>query len=218
VHGETEPPLKPGDRIVGANGENLAPSIRAELLYAPLADVLDGLGRMKTLQVQRGGGEPFDVELRPSGTRGAGQLGIKPVQLVLLRKYGLAQVWGPALKETQKAGMLVYVVLKKLFTRDVDAKSIAGPLGIFQIMYVSALQGFARFLWLVHLLTVNIGLLNLLPIPPLDGGRLVMVGYEKLRGRRMGRKLQEAILIAGVAVVLLIFVFATFNDVRRLFF
>jgi regulator of sigma E protease len=114
--------------------------------------------------------------------------------------------------------MLVYVVLKKLCTQDVNAKSIAGPLGIFQIMYVSAFQGWGRFLWLVQLLTVNIGLLNLLPIPPLDGGRLVMVGYEKLRGRRMSQKLQEVILIAGVAVVLMIFVFATFNDVRRMFF
>ena len=135
-----------------------------------------------------------------------------------MHKEPFLRALAQAPKETLDAGLLVYVVLKKLISGDANRKDIAGPIGIFQILYVSARRGWGYFFWLIHLLTVNIGLLNLLPIPPLDGGRLVMVGYEKLRGRRMSQKIQEAILIAGVAVVVMIFVFATFNDVRRMFF
>jgi len=217
VHGETEPPLKPGDLILGAAGDDVSKAIRSDLLYRPLADVLDMFGHAGTLRVQRDGGEPFDVAVTPA-TTAAGQLGVQPVRRMVMHKEPFLRALVQAPKETLDAGLLVYVVLKKLISGDANRKDIAGPIGIFQILYVSARRGWGYFFWLVHLLTVNIGLLNLLPIPPLDGGRLVMVGYEKLRGRRMSQKIQEVILIAGVAVVVMIFVFATFNDVRRMFF
>ncbi len=65
---------------------------------------------------------------------------------------------------------------------------------------------------------MNIGVFNLLPVPPLDGGRIVMLAYEKARGKRPSRRIQEAILMAGLALVVVIFLVATFNDFRRMFF
>ncbi len=217
VHGEAEPPLRPGDRILEAGRGDVATAIRTDLLYRPLLDVLDWMSRAKTLRVQRGSEEPFEVALTP-GTRRAGRLGVGPVSMVVFHQEGLGGAIAHAPKKTLDAGLLVYVVLRKLMTGGAKGSDIAGPLGIFQIMYASARRGWGYFFWLVHLLTVNIGLLNLLPIPPLDGGRLLMVGYEKVRGRRMSQKVQEAILIAGVVLVVMIFAFATFNDVRRIFF
>jgi regulator of sigma E protease len=216
VHGTAEPALKPGDRILEAGGAKLADAIRTELLYMPDVDVLNWLANRGTLQVQRGGDEPFEVTLKPE-TLAAGQLGIRPEPYTVTHQESLAGALAQAPQETLGAGLLVFTVLHKLITADADPKSTAGPLGIFQILYVSARRGWGYFFWLVHLLTVNIGVLNLLPIPPLDGGRLVMVGYEKVRGRRMSQRVQEAILIGGVAIILMIFAYATLNDVRRMF-
>ena len=210
------PGLQAGDEIVKAKGERVAEIVRLGLLYLPSEDVLSRLAKAGTLEVWRPSeGQLVEITLEP-GTRELGQLGVWPTPATVFRQESLGGSFGPAVRETAKAGMLVFTVIRKLVGADVKGSSIAGPVGIFHLILIKAREGWAQLFWLVHLLTVNIGLLNLLPIPPLDGGRLVMVGYEKVRGKRMGRKAQDFLILAGIALLLLIFVYATFNDLRRL--
>ena len=215
-----EPRLEVGDRIVKGKGVDVGDAIRKMgCLYWPEAEILTWLADLGTLKVQRGDGEPLEVRLGSDLKKmKIGRLYVAPTPMMTFRQESLAGSLAPAVRETLQSGLFVYVVLRRLVEGDQKGSNVAGPLGIFQIIYVTARRGWASFFWLIHMLTVNIGLLNLLPLPPLDGGRLLMLGYEKARGRRMSQRLQEVVLIAGIAVILAVFLFATFNDVRRIFF
>jgi len=216
VHAPTEPPLKAGDIIVKAGRQDLAELIPAQALYTPLDDVLTFLAKAGEITVRRGASE-IAVAIKP-GTRQVGQLGVTPTAAEVLQKESLLGSIVPALRRTANIGTFAFKIIAKLFQRDVPLSDLMGPVGIAQVTYLSATRGWSDLFWLIHLITVNIGVFNLLPIPPLDGGRIVMLGYEKVRGKRPSRKLQEAILMAGLALVLVIFLVATFNDFRRLLF
>jgi regulator of sigma E protease len=220
VDQETEPPLEVGDEIVRVGwrkqGVDELVADDAIYLYAPpenLAHFLAQAGRVYVLR----GEEEVKVTYE-AHTRLVGQIGVEPTPAATVRQESLLGSVVPALRDTVSMGTFAFKVLGKLIAGEISIRQLMGPVGIIQHTYLSVKRGFSHFLWLVHLITVNIGVFNLLPLPPLDGGRIVMVAYEKVRGRQPSRRLQEAVLLAGVAVVLLIFVYATFNDVRRLIF
>jgi len=215
VHGTTDPPVKAGDVVVKVGSQDLAAALREAGLYTPLDDVLPALAAAGRLTVRRGESEMEVGVTRHE--RSVGQLGIERTAATAVRKHSLLAAIGPAMRETAKAAQLVYVIIRKLASRDVKASAVAGPLGILQITYIHATRGWSDLFYLVGMITVNIGVLNLLPLPPLDGGRLVFLGYEKVRGRQPNRRIQEWVFLAGFALLLMVFVMATFNDVHRFF-
>jgi regulator of sigma E protease len=91
-----------------------------------------------------------------------------------------------------------------------------GPLKIAQVSGDAARAGAAEFVWLMIVLSVNLGLINLFPIPMLDGGHLVMYGIEAARGRPIGERAQELAFRFGLALVLALMVFVTWNDIMSL--
>ena len=96
-------------------------------------------------------------------------------------------------------------------------KDVSGPVGIYQATSQVAQKGiYSLILWL-GLLSLNIGIFNLIPIPILDGGRIVIVVIEKLVGRKLSEKVQTAIMLVGIVLILGLMVFATANDIFRLF-
>lgn len=98
-----------------------------------------------------------------------------------------------------------------------DAKEVlGGPLRIAQMSGETARMGLANVLWFVALLSLNLGLLNLFPIPLLDGGHLLFYACEKLRGRPLGERVQEAAARIGLGTVLALMLFATWNDIVQL--
>jgi len=214
VRGATNPPLRPGDELVKIGRQDVERSLLHGALYTPLDDILTAIARAGRVTVRRGKDE-IEVTFEP-GKRTVGMLGVEQQVVSAFVQRSLPGAIVPAARETARAAALVYVVLKKLFSGDLARDSVAGPVGILQATYASAQQGLARLLRLIGLITVNIGVLNLLPIPPLDGGRLVLVGYEKVRGRQPNRKVIEAILTVGFVLLLGLILFATFNDIQRL--
>jgi len=216
VHGQSTPPLQPGDEIVKAGKHDMRESIRHGLLYEPPEAILAVLGETEHITVRRGDAE-LEVALS-AGERQVGDLGIQRKVTTVFRQETLLASIVPALEKTAEAAKLVYVILRKLVQADVKGSGVAGPLGILQITYISATQGLSQLFYLVGMITVNIGVLNLLPLPPLDGGRLLLLAYEKLRGRAPSRKVQEALIMTGVVLLLGVILLATFNDVKRIFF
>jgi len=94
---------------------------------------------------------------------------------------------------------------------------LGGPIRIAQVSGQVATIGFAEVLRLAAVLSVSIGLLNLFPIPLLDGGHLLFYGLEGVRGRPLSERTQEIGFRIGFAIVLMLLVFATYNDIPRLF-
>jgi regulator of sigma E protease len=106
---------------------------------------------------------------------------------------------------------------RAMFMGRVSPKTIAGPVGILSVTYSAAEQGLGDLLLLLALISVNLAIVNFLPIPITDGGHVLFLLYEKVRGRRMSEDVQGKLVWAGLLFLLLVFVFVTWNDLVRVF-
>jgi regulator of sigma E protease len=98
----------------------------------------------------------------------------------------------------------------------IGADNLSGPLGIAQVSGEMANQGLFDFIALIAFVSTAIGMLNLFPIPVLDGGHLAVFTYEAVRGRPPSPRAMEIVMSVGLAMVLLLMLFATYNDLMRL--
>ncbi|AIO17911.1 Regulator of sigma-W protease RasP [Candidatus Izimaplasma bacterium HR1] len=99
----------------------------------------------------------------------------------------------------------------------VGVENLAGPLGIYQITSAALSNGFISLLSWIGLLSVNLGIINLLPIPALDGGRIVFLGYEAITRRKPNRKFENTLNYIVFVLLMGFFIFITYNDILRLF-
>ena len=95
--------------------------------------------------------------------------------------------------------------------------AISGPVGITNQMIESAKAGSTNFLYLISVITINLGVMNLLPIPALDGGRLVFLIVEMITRKKPSPKLESMIHFVGLVVLLAFMAFVAFNDIIKLF-
>jgi regulator of sigma E protease len=133
-----------------------------------------------------------------------------------IQKYGLITAWG---KGTQKSFAVVgeiFTFLKQLILRDISPKYVSGPLGIIQFTASAAQTGARGMLYIIGLISVNLVIVNLLPIPIADGGQILLFVFEKLRGKPLSQKKQIIIQQVGIGLLILLFVLITWNDVLRL--
>ncbi len=135
---------------------------------------------------------------------------------MLFRRRPLGEAIGSGLYEPFYVGILTFEILQKLLGGRESPANLAGPVGIVQVSYRSAELSFGNFIWLLCLITVNLGIFNLLPIPILDGGHIVLLAIEKLRGRPPTEKFVAAFQYSGLLLILALVVFVTFNDIKRL--
>ena len=107
---------------------------------------------------------------------------------------------------------------RAMFMGRVSPKTISGPVGILSMTYSAASQGMGDLLLLLALISVNLAIVNFLPIPITDGGHFMFLLYEKIRGRRMSEEVQGMLLWAGLAFLVAVFVLVTWNDLARIIF
>jgi len=210
--------FQPGDRIVAIDGSSVE---RFEDIRARVAlSANTGL----SVTVVRGGAErqltvtPRRVEV-PDGFGGKqriGQIGIKaPGAMEFVRHRPLVAVWY-GIRETGAVASNSLVYLGRIFTGKESGRELGGPLRIAQISGEVAQVSLIGLVQLVATLSVSIGLINLFPIPMLDGGHLLFYAVEAVRGRPLGARAQDLGFRVGLLVVLSIFVFATWNDLVHL--
>jgi regulator of sigma E protease len=207
--------LKEGDTMVSADGQRiLSPSDFIAL-------VQKSGGQTIHLEVLREGQTQM-VELQPTwGDPGDGtarwQIGITFRFVTSARRYSVPQA---VAKSTEfhivLANKLVYLV-GQLFTGKVSLKQVQGPLGIVQESSRAAKRGIGDVISLMALVSLNLGILNLLPIPILDGGHILMLGIEGLIRHDLSLKLKERFVTVGMVFLLLVFLIVMYNDVLRLF-
>ena len=111
----------------------------------------------------------------------------------------------------------VWNTLGLLFTsKDVGVKDLSGPVGIYSLIKNSLAGGFVNYIYFLGFLSVNIGIVNLLPIPALDGGRIVFVGVEAVTRKKVNRKVEDMITNIMFFLLMGLFLYITFNDILRL--
>ncbi|MEG0264462.1 MAG: RIP metalloprotease RseP [Erysipelotrichaceae bacterium] len=102
--------------------------------------------------------------------------------------------------------------------KGIGLQNLSGPVGIFEITAKTAANGFLSLLNLLAMFSLNIGIFNLIPIPVMDGGRIVITVCEKISGRKMSERFENGLMMAGVLLLVGLMVFATWNDISRIFF
>ena len=117
--------------------------------------------------------------------------------------------------ETYNLSVKTLTFVGKMISRDLGTQNLSGPIGIVQMAGDTAKAGFMPFLYLMALLSISLGVLNLLPIPVLDGGQLVMLGIEAVRGSPMPEKMENLFYMSGWVAVGFLMIFAVFNDISK---
>jgi regulator of sigma E protease len=143
-----------------------------------------------------------------------GRIGIVPVQLS--RPVGPLEAVSSGWSATWRMAGMVIDALHGLATRRVAASELGGPIMIAQASVQAARGGAEQLLFLLALISTNLAVFNLLPIPILDGGQIVITVLEGIKGKAFSLRTREYILRAGLAAVLLLFALVTYNDLRRL--
>jgi len=126
----------------------------------------------------------------------------------------LSVAWGDTLRFSGS----VFTVLRGLFTGDVSPKALSGGLGIGHAVFTVASHApFMKFLWFLGFISLNLGVLQFVPIPLLDGFHLVLLGIERLKGSPVAPKVQMTFQWVGILIVGSLILFATYNDITRIF-
>ena len=145
------------------------------------------------------------------------QVGFNEVLQVTLRQKTLGGAMGWGLRETGAFMVSTYASISSLIKGTVSTKEVLGPVGMGGVAIQVARQNLVDLVWLMAYLSAILAVMNFLPLPVVDGGYAVFLLLEKLRGKPLPIKVMNAIQIAGLALILLLFVAITFQDISRFF-
>ena len=211
--------LQAGDRIVKVNGQPLTQWMTFVTL------VRDNPDKPLALDIERQGSS-LSLTLTPDSKqvngKAEGFAGVVPKVIPLPDEYKTVRQYGPfsaileASDKTWQLMKLTVSMLGKLITGDVKLNNLSGPISIAQGAGMSAEFGIIYYLMFLALISVNLGIINLFPLPVLDGGHLLFLAIEKLKGGPVSERVQDFSYRIGSILLVLLMGLALFNDFSRL--
>lgn len=205
--------IENGDKIVEINGHNIY-TYDDTALFLSLADK-----KTKTkIVVEKKNGKEVTYKVLPKKVKekkktrylyGISTQGKKTTGLGNAVKYTFIKT-GAFFRQ-------MFVTVGALFTGGVSVKDLSGPVGIYSIVGEYAKDGFSSLLFLMAFLSLNVGFLNLLPLPAFDGGHILFILIELIRRKPVNPKVENVIHTVGLCLLLLLMVYVTINDIFRLF-
>lgn len=212
--------LRPGDRIVAIDGEATA------TWHEVVERISSAAGRNLHLEFVRDG-ETLAVDVVPETVsergRTVGKIGVAVAesadarrQLRVFVRYGAGEALGLALAETWNKSLFSLVMMGKMLTGEVSWKNLSGPVTIADYAGQSARLGLDYYLRFMALVSISLGVLNLLPVPVLDGGHLLYHMIEVVRRRPLSERAMEIGQRIGLSILFALMAFAFFNDLSRL--
>jgi regulator of sigma E protease len=211
--------LLPGDQLLTVGGERLDD-------WAKWVEKIQANPNTPLAITVKRGQDVYPMTLRPEGKSRGGEVkgfvGIQvklpklPEELLRKQHYNLITAMPPALKRTWQNIVFSLTSLKKLLLGQLSYKQLSGPISIAQVANDSFNFGLMAYLSLLALLSVSLGVLNLLPVPVLDGGHIFFYLIEWIKGSPVPEKIQLVAYQIGLFIVLAIMALAIFNDINRL--
>jgi len=209
--------IQRGDRVVSIRGGSVSSFLDVSLAIKlhpgePLGLVVERGG--KTLPLQAVAGVREDADKFGNKER-MGFLGIRPAGATLERVGPVAAI-GDALDQTRTVIGVEVTAISQILTGTRDVKSLGGPIKIAKTSGEQFVSGWASFVFFIAMISINLGFINLLPIPVLDGGHLAFYAIEAVQRRPVSARGQEWAFRTGFALVVALMLFVTFNDVASL--
>ena len=203
--------LKMKDAIVSFNG--------TPTTGYTLEQMIGEIGKRANQQVTLGivrDGKRLDIAATPRDMNGVGRLGVNltPFETVEIQP-SFTQAIGMSVRQNWQWTTMIGEMLAGFFTRETSPRQLMGPLGIAEVAGGAASISWAALFGTMAMVSLNLGLLNLLPIPILDGGHITILAIEGLARRDFSMRVKERMLMAGFAVLMLLMVTVIYNDLRR---
>lgn len=211
--------LREGDKIVKINN-NLIKDFR----YIQKEILINGLNSSNFLIERKG--EEFTVNITPKEiitssanekVRKTLRIGIMPRNELISTKMGILSSISEATYSTIDLSALTLKALSQMFLGKRSVSEIGGPVAIAKESGKSIEQGIEMYLFFIAMLSVNLGLLNLLPIPVLDGGHLIFILYEAITGKSPNTKARNILLQIGAMIIISLIIISVSNDIQNLF-
>ena len=203
--------LQKGDLILQIGGDRIAS-------WYDLKTVIQKVGDHPVSFVVASGGEKLTIEMRPHRQEESGEflIGIAPLQETQIKRFGFFAAFREGADRTFELIDLTLTFVQKLFTGSVSAKNIGGPITVVQVAGQAAQTDISAILSVLAFISIQLGILNLLPIPILDGGHILFYLVELILRRPLSVRAREMAQQVGMAMLLMLMVLAFYNDIVRL--
>jgi len=184
--------LKEGDRVLEIDGESIVHFERATRIFQHSA------GKPLSLEIRRGGAV-LEMSVVPEEREGKGRVGIawNLAAEQALRKYPLPQALTQSVRWNWENAGLLFTTLGKLLTHQISPRMMSGPIDIFKISGQQFQEGWTHFLLIMALVSLQLGVINLLPFPVLDGGHVLILFIEGAMRRDLSLKIKERVMQTG---------------------
>jgi regulator of sigma E protease len=205
--------LRHGDVLVSVNGQ----SIRS---LSKLHELIRSSNGNPVQLVYEREGKQHTVSVKPaySSADGTGRwmIGVQLERPVVITQLGFGEALKESIDQNVKSASLIYQFLQGLIERRMSAKSIEGPIGIARLSGDAAREGPTAFIGLMAMVSLNLAVFNLLPIPILDGGLILLLLIEMVMRRDMSMPVKEAVFKVGMVFLMAVVVFVLYNDISKL--
>jgi len=201
--------LQTGDKVLSIDGNPVETWDQERSLIEQLSKT----GNPLQLQLDRGG-QLLSFSVTPTFPKAENRwmMGIGPRAV----RLPLGEAFVQSFVQYWRLISLVFLSLGMLITGQASIADLTGPVGIVQVTAQFSQSGFLSLMWFTSFLSINLGVLNFLPIPAFDGGRIIFLLIESITGRRVNRRLEEMIHTVGFFLIIGLFLYITFQDIRRL--
>lgn len=203
--------LKTGDLIESVNGQRVS---TIDMLRVQL---VNSKGKAIPFVIKRGN-EELRINITPTKQGEVYIIGTTFDERQMKRKATVGETFQEGFKQTYNWSVVILDGFRSLVTGQISVKSLGGPAQMGYLTGKAADAGFVALIKWTALLSLNLGIFNLLPIPALDGSRLIFIILEGLRGRPINPNKESLVHFVGFAMLMMLMIFVTYNDIVKIFF
>ncbi len=203
--------LRPGDRLVSIDG--IAITTLGKVLT-----IIQGSPERPLEFVLERDGAPYTRTITPIREGDRGLIGFVPNPPTVLRSYGFAAAMRESVAANLEAVGLVFLTFKKLFTGQLSLRAVSGPIELYLVTGRAAQEGLVPFLQFIAFVSLQLGIINMFPIPPLDGGQVFTLLIEGTIRRDLSMQVKERFAQAGLVLLLVFMVAVIYLDIDKIFF
>lgn len=207
--------IENGDKILEINGRKVSNWDKAQILL-----IMESEDNIYEFRVEHMSGEVENIKVEPEVTVDE-ETGVETKTFgVYIKQETMTGLWGGVKYAFQKFGSIVEsmaLTIEGLFTGKISLQALSGPVGMYEVIDQSIGYGISYMMYIIAFLSINVGFINILPFPAFDGGHVLFLIIEKIKGSPVNAKFESICHLIGFALLFLLMIYITIQDVIRFF-